>query len=292
MSGTSGSDDRPRTKRRQLAVELARVRRQAGISGRELATQIGISQSKVSRIEAGTTIPSLPQVETWAAAVKATEETRRSLVALTEAAFGEVHSWNIAFSDRPHLQDEFKDLEDRARAIRTFQLSVVPGLLQIAEYARRVFSFFDPAYSEEGLAAAVATRLQRQLALYAPDREFEFLISEAALRWRPGPPRLMLAQLDRITSIGSLGNVVIGVIPQNREATVSPMHGFVIYEGGGGQGDVLVEVETAHAGLTVTSPADVALYRRQWARLAGSALYGDEAGELISGIAAEMAAQT
>ncbi len=34
-------------------------------TGRELARRIEISQSKVSRIEAGTTVPSLPEVRAW-----------------------------------------------------------------------------------------------------------------------------------------------------------------------------------------------------------------------------------
>ena len=60
-----------RTKRERLATELRRLRDQAGISGRDLAHRVGISQSKVSRIESGTVIPSLPEVTAWGEAVVA-----------------------------------------------------------------------------------------------------------------------------------------------------------------------------------------------------------------------------
>ncbi|MGW4247460.1 helix-turn-helix domain-containing protein, partial [Nocardia sp. NPDC004722] len=39
--------------RQQLGAELRRLRDIAGISGRELAKRVGISQSTLSRIEAG-----------------------------------------------------------------------------------------------------------------------------------------------------------------------------------------------------------------------------------------------
>jgi hypothetical protein len=43
-------------------------------------------------------------------------------------------------------------------------------------------------------AAAVAARLGRQEALHNPDRSFEFLPTEAALRYRPAPPQALTAQ--------------------------------------------------------------------------------------------------
>ena len=52
-------------KRRRLATELRLLRDVNGITGRELARRIGISQSKMSRIEAGVALPSIAEVTAW-----------------------------------------------------------------------------------------------------------------------------------------------------------------------------------------------------------------------------------
>lgn len=270
-----------------LAGELRRLRDMSGISGRELARRTGMSQSKVSRIESGTIIPSLPEVSAWASAIGAPTEIRDSLVALAEAAYTEVQSWRDALRSQPHAQDEIQMLESRARILRTFQPSVVPGMLQTAEYARRVFSFLRGTPAESDIPGAVAGRLNRQLALYETERKFSFLITEGALRWRPGPPELMVAQLDRVVSVSTLDNVSVGVIRLETQAVTMLTHAFVIYDSNDGH-DPLVSVETIHAQLLVKSREDVAMYRQRWEQLTEMAILGPEAREFISGLSAEL----
>lgn len=255
-----------------LAAELRQARELGGVSGRELARRIGISQSKVSRIESGTSLPSGPQVTAWAESVGAPAEIAQRLARLTEAAFAE---------SRLDVQGEIADMESQAALIRAFQPSLVPGLLQTAEYARRVFALFDPPYAKADIPALIASRLDRQLALYDETRGFEFLITEAALRWRPGPARILRGQLDRIATLGSLSNVRIGIIPLAVEATVSSAHSFVILESEASprqeSSDGQVTVEVAHANLSVKDPRSLAIYRRRWALLDGMAIFGDAA---------------
>jgi len=271
----------------QLAGELRRLRDLSGMSGRELARRIGTSQSKVSRIESGTAMPSLPEVTAWASAVGAPTTVRDSLVSLTEAAFTEVQTWRDALRSRPHAQDDIRALETRAAKIRTFQPSVVPGMLQTAEYARRVFSLFHTSFAPTDVPAAVAGRLNRQLALYEADKQFSFLIAEAALRWRPGPTEILLAQLDRITSVSTLDNVTVGLIPLAAEAVTMLTHAFVIYEGRN-KDDALVSVETVHANLIVENPDDINLYRKRWDRLQEMAISGDEARGFIRALSSDL----
>jgi transcriptional regulator with XRE-family HTH domain len=290
-----GLDGDPSGKLQRLGAELRRLRDQAGISGRDLAHRIGISQSKVSRIESGSATPSLPAVTAWAQAVGASGETVEMLVALTEAVFTEVHSWSATLPGRGHIQDNIQELELRAQETSTFQPSVVPGLLQTAEYARRVLTLFHPPDADNDIPAAVAARLDRQVALFEEARRFSFLITEAALRWRPGPPRLLLAQLDRIASLLTLENVSIGLIPHRVEAVAPMTHGFVIFEKRGDDSargdenhDSAVLVEVVHACLTVNDPESVALYRARWSLLKQMALCDDEARRFLAEIAADI----
>ncbi|MFC4858922.1 helix-turn-helix domain-containing protein [Actinophytocola glycyrrhizae] len=285
---TSGGSVPPPAGRERLAAELRRQRDLAGVSGRELAQRIGISQSKVSRIESGVVVPSLPEVTAWGEELGVPVETQERLTALTEAAYDEVHPWRAALQRRGNLQDTVQDLESTATRIRTFQPALVPGLLQTAEYARRVIGMFHRQYSEADPAAEVAGRLHRQLALYETKRHFDFLVTETALRWRPGPVALQAAQLDRIASVGTLDNVTIGFIPLDVEATALTTHNFVIYEGDDGAADATVSVETIHADMTVDTEEHVALYRSRWEQLSATALFGDEAQEFLRGVVADL----
>ena len=287
MTVAAGGWGAEREQAQRLAGELRRLRDLSGLSGRELARRMSTSQSKVSRIESGTTIPSLPEVTAWASAIGAPAGVHDSLVALAEAAFTEAQNWRDASRRRPHAQDEIRALESRARMLSTFQPSVVPGMLQTAEYARRVFSLLPATLAESDIPAAVAGRLNRQLALYETDRNFSFLITEGALRWRPGPAELMVAQLDRVASVSTLDNVSVGVIPLGVQAVTMLTHMFVIYDGWDEQ-DTLVEVDTIHAQLLVKRPADVDLYRQRWDRLAQMAVFGEDAREFISGLSADL----
>lgn len=272
-------------KRRRLGAELRKLREQAGLSGRQLATQIGVSQSKVSRIESGATVPSIPEVTSWTEAAGASEAAAGRVVALADAAYTEVHLWDVAMRGRSHLQDDIREIEAASRAVLVYEPTLVPGLLQTAEYARRVFSMFLPAYAAPDIAEVTKGRVDRQAALFDPARQFSFLMTEAALCWRPGPPGLMLAQLDRITSVSTLGNVSVGVIPQSTPPVTHVPHGFVLIEPADPDADAFVLVETVHANLTVSDVAHVDLYRQQWSLLEKTAAYGSDARELLSGIA-------
>lgn len=283
----AGDDGNQATaKRRRLAVELRGLREMAGLSGRELANRIGVSQSKVSRIESGRTVPSLQEVADWAEAAQVSDDRREWLVAMTRAVFTDVQPWR-ASSASSHIQAEVKERERRARLIRIYQPSVVPGLLQTADYARRVYSLALPDRDHE-IAAAVAGRMERQVVLYESERRFEIVMAEAALRWRPGSLGSQRAQLDRIMAVSTLGNVSIGVIPQSAQATAPAPHVFIVYAENDGDLDDFVEVETVHANLIVNDLDDVAIYQQKWSMLCRSAIFGDDMRKYVAELSAEL----
>jgi transcriptional regulator with XRE-family HTH domain len=281
---TLGGLGPPPTGRERLAAELRRLRDLAGVSGRDLAQRVGISQSKVSRIESGAVVPSLPEVTAWGKELGVSVEAQGRLTELTEAAYIEVHPWGSVLQ-RGNLQESIQNQESTATRLAVFQSSVVPGLLQTAEYARRVIGMFHRDYEQSDQSAEIASRLHRQLALYDTSREFSFLITEAALRWRPGPTQMLLAQLDRITSISTLDNVTIGLIPLGVEATTLTSHGFVLYEG---DESSWVTVETIHADMKVASPEHMEIYRSRWELLHEMALFDDDARDFLGRIVSEL----
>jgi hypothetical protein len=205
---------------------------------------------------------------------------------MTEAAFTEVHTWRALLRDRAHLQDAIGYQEAEARLVQTYQPLIVPGLLQTADYAAAVFAMSPLGYSPQDTAAAVAGRINRQAVLHRGGR-FEFLIGEAALRWRPGPNYLLIAQLERVVVLSTAKSISIGLVVSDDEAVTSLSHGFVIYEGES-RADGYVAIETLHADITVAEPADVELYRQRWTQLGRMAVYDNELRNRLSATAAHL----
>lgn len=264
------------TPREQLAASLRALRTKAGLTGEQLASRTGLSQPKVSRIENGRSLPSLEEVRVWATATGASAQELTELAGLVEQVATSATSWRIlhrlGLADK---QREIAALERQATCIRTFQPVMVPGLLQIADYARRIIEM---AYQPGDVGRAVAARLERQGVLYDQTKQFEFLITEGALRWRPGPATLMRPQLDRLISVASLPNVKLLLAPLG-EARIPFLHPFVVWEL---EDETIVSVETYSAELWVHESADVERYLEVWERAAQGAFGPSRLAEMVA----------
>jgi len=277
----------PRTQRTRLGRELREARRLAGLSGAQTAQEVGVSQKTVSRIENGESVPSLPQVTEWARACGVTGERLQLLIMLTEAAVNEVEAFRDKLADGlTAVQLSVRELEAGSRTIRNFQPGLVPGLLQTAEYARRVLALADINGSGDHEAAAAA-RLERQQILHEPGRQFEFLMTEAALRWRPGHRDVVTSQLLHVAALATLESIDLGVIPADAEMHAITRSNFIIHEDRDDDQPPVVFVETPHAALYASEPADIEIFRSELARFRQSAIYGAAALTFIRDLAAD-----
>jgi transcriptional regulator with XRE-family HTH domain len=271
----------PTSSREQLGSRLRHLRTRAGLSGADLARVLNTNQPRISRIETGRSVPSLDDVRAWAEATNATSEEVTELGGLVQRLATEATSWRILHRlGLTQHQRELGELEQAARGIVVFQPTMIPGLLQIADYARRVMSQGNPM-AQDDIATAVRERLDRQTILYDQGKHFEFLLTETALRWRPGPTELMRAQLDRLISVASLPNVSMAVLMLDQEAPDAFLHPFVIFEL---DDEALVTVETYSAEMQVNDPQEVAVYRRTLDRFRETARWGDQAIEAMRGL--------
>jgi transcriptional regulator with XRE-family HTH domain len=272
-------------RRARLAATLRGLRYSADLSGEALATQLGWSQSKVSKIENGRTRPSVDDVRSWMRATSASPAVSSELVQLAEEVATDATSWrSVHAAGLTPRQRKIAELEAGASSLQVFQPSVVPGLLQTADYARRVMTLANVAGAHD-LSSAVTARLERQAVLFDSTKQFVFVITEAALRWRPGPPAVLLAQLDRLASLASLPNVDLKVVPLDVEAPVLHSNAFVIFEGGE---EAFVTAETYTTELVLSDPGDVAIYRGVIDRLASTALEPAEGLRFISDLMARL----
>ncbi|WP_370464090.1 DUF5753 domain-containing protein [Micromonospora sp. AP08] len=103
------------------------------------------------------------------------------------------------------------EVESRTDTLRSFQPSVLPGLLQTAEYAHAVLSS-GPLGADE-VEGYVAARLARQAAVFDRPRPplTIFVVDEAALR--RGDPEIMQPQLDHLVSMAQRPRVLLHVLP-------------------------------------------------------------------------------
>ncbi|MFL1381434.1 MULTISPECIES: helix-turn-helix domain-containing protein [unclassified Nocardiopsis] len=272
MKESTTQGERADGPRKELASLLRSARLDHGLSGQELADALGWSQSKVSKIENGRTRPTTDDVRAWLDACRAPEDVVRQSAELAEAALVESRHWRVVHARGLRSgQDGVRALERRAEIVRSFQPSLVPGLLQTAEYARQVLSAVDLS-GQRDVPEAVAARMRRQETLYDPGRRFEFTLTEAALRWYPHDVGLLVAQVDRLLSVATLTNVALRVLPLSSPFGHLQSNGFLLFEI---PGEPTVIVETFTRELAITDPEEVGQYRDIHAALTEHAL--DEA---------------
>lgn len=268
-----------------LATRLRALRTQAGLSVREAARRLGWPASRLSRIETARQMASASDLD--AIAVLTAPDDPRVVVQLREKLDEAIHRQTI-FSQRlsggqVELQLEYNELVRQSQRVAFFEVAYIPGLAQTPDYMRRVLSESARLHhSRNDVEEAVATRLRRTEHLYDPDRRFEFLMTEAVVRFvLPESPAVMYAQLDRLLSLSRLPNVRLGIIPFGRHLPVTPQRGFQIYGQTGAVEDFL-----KHEYLY---DDDLAKLEEVLAGLWSEALEGDDARRLI--MAAQVALQ-
>ena len=263
--------------RQALGLRLRELRRQSGLTGRELAGQLSWPASKISKLENGRQTPTDGDLRAWANATGA-ERVVAELVASLHTLESQHAEWRRQLRGglRSH-QVELARLDEKTKLFRALESTFIPGLLQTAEYARARFAQSIRVLKvPNDVDEAVRVRLQRQEILYQSDKRFHFLLTEAVLRYRLCPVEVMLAQLDRLVALSAMRNVRLGIIPFETPYSVAPAHGFWLLD------EDLVIVETFSAELHLAQPPEIALYSAIFDRLAAIASYGRDARAVIT----------
>src|SRR5258708_26977180 len=120
---------------RALAAELRRLREHAGLSGDEVAEQLGWSGSKISRIETHRTGVKPGDLDQLLEKYRVDEAQWRQLKAL--ATEQEARGWWVVYANTfPPGYIAYINLEDSAASIHCWSPELVHGLLQTEDYAR------------------------------------------------------------------------------------------------------------------------------------------------------------
>ncbi|MEU6589233.1 helix-turn-helix transcriptional regulator [Streptomyces sp. NPDC046881] len=219
------------------------------------------ASGRLSKIENGSVMPSVVDVEQILTAVGVSEAVKAEYMSVARAAATEATAWRLYRRLGYHRkQQQIQAVESRTTLLRLFQPALVPGLLQTPEYAQAVLG--RKQLTPDQLVRAVGARLARQSILYEPGRQLRFIVTEPVLRWRIVPPLVMAGQLDRLVAVSRLPSVDLRIVPLSVRQTDFPNHSFSIKD------DRMVTVETVHAELTVSDPRDVSLYIEKFERFA------------------------
>ena len=126
------ADGSPTVRRRELGALLRRLREERGMSVKQVTEHLLCSASKVSRIETGQRGATLRDVRDLCELYGVTDEAERDRL-MRLAKEGKEQGWWQSY-DLPY--STYVGLEAEALSIFDYQSSVIPGLLQTADYAR------------------------------------------------------------------------------------------------------------------------------------------------------------
>ncbi|MFE7189270.1 helix-turn-helix domain-containing protein [Kitasatospora sp. NPDC057541] len=263
--------------RKALADQLDRIRRDAGLSGLELAARCGWHKSKSSRIARGLTVPSDSDIRAWCTACGSAEKAS-DLIAASRTAESMYTQWRDLHRDgMRRVHQKTLPLYQRTRKFKVYASNVMPGMTQTAPYAtgllRSITTFQG---TPDDVEDAVKARLKRSRVLHDAGHQFALILEEAVLYYGVCDDEALAGQLDHLLGISSLPNVSVGVVPIRARRTVWPLEAFYAFD------ESLVAVETLTAEINVTAPGEIRTYLRAFAELAKIAVHGTEARSRIA----------
>jgi transcriptional regulator with XRE-family HTH domain len=205
----------PTAVRRELGQRLRAMRTGADMTVAEAAEQVGISTSKLTKIElaqlSATRDDVLKLLDTYG---EAGPEQQALLLAMVRD--GNRKEW---WEGRRTLHPKFGSylgLESVATTLQAYETTLVHGLLQTPDYARAMLRAARPELLEHEIDQLVQFRLRRQEVLTRadpPPLTLWSVMDEAVLRRQVGGRETMHAQLQRLITASELPNVTLLVMP-------------------------------------------------------------------------------
>ncbi len=280
--------------RRNIAATLRQLREESGKNLTEVADDLMISTSKLSRLE---NAQGRPQPRDIRDLVRyyGIEGTPLGASLRQWATAAQRQGWWTDFNDEV-LEgvlggfglDAHISYEADATLERIYTLPFVPALLQTDEYATAIFRDMEHR-SEDEISQLLEVRDRRKRALISREAleplRLVAVTHESALRQAVGSPEIMRDQLDALIEGSKAPNVSLHVLPFQAQLvfTMTCMYAYFEYEGVGVEQDV-VHIET-HAGYwSIEDPGKVAEYRKAHDALVRTSLSTADSRMLIRSI--------
>jgi transcriptional regulator with XRE-family HTH domain len=279
-------------RRRQLAAALRAFRIQAGLSVTEAAERLLSAPSKISRIENGQRNATPRDVRDLSEAYTLSSGIRDQLMELARES--RQHAWWQEGDLDPALQTLI-GMEGAAKSIKEFEPLLMPGLLQIQEYARAVVDV--PRLGKAAAEAVLAARMRRRHILEQEIRpQLRVILDEAVIRRTVGGPAVMRQQLQHLVTCIDRKQVELQIIPFTAGAPpIGALNGFVLLEFDEPVPTIpeaaipgVVYVETLMADTYYDQPAEVEHHLRVFTALGGLALSATKSRDFLLSVSGTM----
>ncbi|WP_425245391.1 helix-turn-helix domain-containing protein [Streptomyces sp. NEAU-NA10] len=204
--------------RRQLAARLKELRDAAGLTLTEVADQLEVNQSSLSRIENGErgTTPVLVRALLDLYGVEDTAQ-RDDVLDLVRADKEQQKPWWRKYSTvlTATRYDGYLALEAGATYLANYQPMLVPGLLQTEDYARAVITQMRMDLTPPQVESLVKVRMERQNNRLAGDQPAKLwaILDESVLRRTVGSVEVMREQMRRLVEASEQPNITVQLLP-------------------------------------------------------------------------------
>lgn len=259
-----------------LSHKLRDLRIDAGLSGHDLASVTGWSQSRISRLETARQRPTPDEIKTLGKALGVSANTVKELQQDLEALEDEWQSFREMQHGGSHSgQVAVQELEAACRTFRQFERTLVPGLLQTPEYTRALCDLVDKFETDDDIDEVINVRQERQEILNDSSKQFTFVIVDWALTNRYGSADVMAEQYEHIIQESQRKNIRLGLLTKWTPLPFIPHSSFQIFD------ESLVTVDTSNGQLTLKHQDDVAEHIDQFEKAKKVAVAGSDAREVL-----------
>jgi transcriptional regulator with XRE-family HTH domain len=205
--------DGPTVRRRRLGAELRRLREAHARKLDEIAGELGLVASTLSRIETGKAPIKTSYLKNLLDMYEVHDPGVRQLL-IDMAREGHRKGWWSDYDDvLPSGFDVYVGLEAEAKGLRAYEANFVHGLLQTREYATAILRGLHPRDTEDQIERQVELRLIRQRKLEQdPPLDLWLILDEGAIRRLVGGAEVMHDQLEHLIEASSWPNVTMQVM--------------------------------------------------------------------------------
>ncbi len=227
-----------------IRATLRSLRKERGMTGVQLSAYVGISQSRVSKLENGAAQLNSDEVEHILEALHAPSAIRKRIRAMMEDLSGADYRFH-----HTHQFDFDATYRTEIAAKRTCMVSLggIPILLQTSAYRLKVLQSCGVTDANT-LALALHRTQQRQDMLWHNDRAYEFYIHEAALYSTYTTAIEHIGQLDRLERMQGMNGIRVSIVPVTDGFPAGQYAAFTLYD------DTIVMAELAHADIRYDDP--------------------------------------
>jgi transcriptional regulator with XRE-family HTH domain len=279
----------PIASRLLLGKALQQLRSEAGMSGAEVAKEMGFGAAKLSKIERGQAPITKADLHLFFEVLKVSEDVRPTLLELgAQSRRPRRNRTNTSEQELPGKNFErYLGLEEIAIGIKDWHPYLIPGLLQTPEYARALIAA-NPLLLPDQVEYLVELRMERQRTLHREAEPLQLwsIVEEYALRRVIGGRQTRDDQLRHLLTMGQKPNINIQVIPDSAGAHAGLDGAFAILDAGNHLPPV-VYIDSRGMNTYVEGVTDLAVYKATYDQIQSSALSPVQSAAVITAILEE-----